>query len=72
MRIYQIAYNLTATKQGHCLNGCSAHGACTEDGVCQCTGNWAGGDCSVDTSATSCQQGTRKAAPRQDSVPASF
>ena len=47
MLVYQIGYNLTAVKVAHCLNNCSGHGQCDSNGVCQCEGNWAGGDCSV-------------------------
>ena len=47
MLVHQIGYNLTAFKVAHCLNNCSGHGQCDSNGVCQCDGNWAGGDCSV-------------------------
>ena len=43
-----MAYNLTASKAGTCLNSCSGHGRCTSNGVCICEGPWSGGDCSVD------------------------
>ena len=33
-----------------------------QDGVCQCQGNWAGGDCSV-TPSSGCQPGTRRPTP---------
>jgi hypothetical protein len=63
MRVYKMAYNLSAEKHVHCLNNCSQNGKCTEDGQCKCHGDWAGGDCSIDLS-TSCVQGTRKAIPK--------
>ena len=58
MRAYQMAFNLTVSKHATCLNNCSSHGKCSEDGVCVCTGNWQGGDCSVSPSAA-CQPGSR-------------
>ena len=63
MRIYQIAYNLTAIRHGHCLNDCSGHGECSDDGICSCAGTWSGGDCSVDPAGT-CLSGSRKPSPR--------
>ena len=59
MRIFSVGYDFNVTKSGVCLNNCTGHGLCTEEGECQCAGNWAGGDCSVDTSAGTCQQGSR-------------
>ena len=47
MPTYPLNYSLLVTKVGRCLNGCSQHGACSEDGVCACSEGWAGGDCSV-------------------------
>lgn len=47
MLVYQIGYNLTALRIAHCLNNCNGHGQCDSSGTCQCEGNWAGGDCSV-------------------------
>jgi hypothetical protein len=59
MRIYKVSYNLTASKEARCLNGCNGHGTCTDDGVCRCEDNWTGGDCSVNARG-SCQPGSRK------------
>ena len=56
MLVHQISYNLTAVKVAHCLNKCSGHGQCDDNGVCQCQGNWAGGDCSVNKDGD-CQVG---------------
>lgn len=56
MLVHQIGYNLTAVKVAHCLNNCSGHGQCDSNGVCQCEGNWAGGDCSVNKDGD-CQVG---------------
>ena len=36
---------------------------CVQDGVCQCQGNWAGGDCSVNP-GSGCQPGTERPSPR--------
>lgn len=63
MRIYKLSYNLTASKEAHCLNGCNGHGTCSEDAVCHCEDNWTGGDCSVYASGASCQPGSRKPSP---------
>jgi hypothetical protein len=43
-----IGYNLTLHKIPKCFNNCCGHGECSEDGVCLCDGNYAGGDCSVE------------------------
>ena len=37
MRVNSIAYTLAIRKEGRCLNDCSGHGNCTEDGACECT-----------------------------------
>ncbi len=48
MRQYRIAYNLTISKEGRCLNNCTgpSHGTCNSDGVCECAVRRGGGDCS--------------------------
>jgi hypothetical protein len=43
-----IGYTLTLHKIPKCFNNCSGHGKCSEDGVCECEGKYAGGDCSVE------------------------
>jgi hypothetical protein len=43
-----LNYTLTVEKVGRCLNRCSGQGTCSDDGVCECENNWAGGDCSVE------------------------
>lgn len=58
IRVYAMAYNLTAVNQVHCLNNCSGHGECQADGTCVCQSPWNGGDCSLDQSV-SCVQGNR-------------
>ncbi|KAL4552247.1 hypothetical protein Ndes2526B_g06472 [Nannochloris sp. 'desiccata'] len=45
-----LNYTLTVEKIGRCLNDCSGKGECSDDGVCQCEDDWAGGDCSVEKS----------------------
>ncbi len=61
MRLYQIGYQLTAVKLGNCLNDCSNHGLCNSDGLCDCSDNWIGGDCSVNQAGGGqCQEGTHK------------
>ncbi|DBB04188.1 hypothetical protein WJX77_010421 [Trebouxia sp. C0004] len=61
MRLYQIGYKLTAVKLAHCLNDCSGHGSCDDDGTCQCNSNWAGGDCSVNQAGGGgCQEGSHQ------------
>lgn len=45
-----LNYTLTVEKIGKCLNNCSGKGECSDDGVCVCDTNWAGGDCSVEIS----------------------
>ena len=62
MRIYKVGYNLTATKEGRCLNNCTGHGTCSEDAICHCQDNWTGGDCSVNAKG-GCQPGSRKPMP---------
>ena len=42
-----LNYTFSVGKSGRCLNDCSAHGECTEDGQCVCEDGWAGGDCSA-------------------------
>ncbi len=39
--------------------------SCNSDGMCECTGGWTGGDCSVLLNAT-CLAGSRRAVPRPD------
>ena len=39
--------------------------SCHSDGMCECTGGWTGGDCSVLLNAT-CLAGSRRAVPRPD------
>ncbi len=61
MRLYQIGYKLTAVKLAHCLNDCSGHGSCDDNGTCLCNGKWAGGDCSVNQAGGGgCQEGSHE------------
>ena len=63
MRIYKLGYTIKLSKQANCLNDCSGHGDCTEDGICNCHDNWAGGDCSIQP-LEPCQEGSRKPVDR--------
>ncbi len=46
-----LNFTLTVEKIGRCLNNCSGKGECSDDGVCECEDDWAGGDCSVQKSS---------------------
>uniref|UniRef100_A0A1D1ZTQ2 EGF-like domain-containing protein n=1 Tax=Auxenochlorella protothecoides TaxID=3075 RepID=A0A1D1ZTQ2_AUXPR len=61
LRGFQVGFSLTLERQGHCLNGCSGHGKCSEEGVCRCEPDWQGGDCSVSGSG-GCEEGSRRPA----------
>lgn len=34
--LWEVAYNLTVRRQAWCLNDCSGHGSCSDDGLCDC------------------------------------
>ncbi|PNW81592.1 hypothetical protein CHLRE_06g252892v5 [Chlamydomonas reinhardtii] len=54
---------------GSCLRDCSGHGTCdAATGTCTCTAPFAGGDCSVDTSASGkvCAAGAAQPMRRED------
>jgi hypothetical protein len=62
-RLHAISYELMITKVGRCLNNCSSHGICSDDGVCECRADWAGGDCSISLNA-SCVAKSRRGIPK--------